>query len=159
MRKNPAAAVAMRTLVAAAALVSLTSAALFSSAEPAAAKSCLQRAIECSDRCAARNKDDIGAVRRCNQRTCNHQLRNCEGVTPRPEAGPRGPAGKAGPVVRDKRKPRRTNVTTPVIQPAPRVQPQPATTGSGASTARGRPVVRDHRGSRPAPGGSTVKPR
>jgi hypothetical protein len=120
---------------------------------PAAARNniCASKHIDCKERCIMR-ADDGGA---CIARTCDRQFRNCmsdaAGGSDRTGTGAKGKGGgKTGPIVRDKRTPRRGTSSSPLTQPAP-VQPRPVSTGTKSPTTGGRPAIRDHRTVRTEP--------
>lgn len=157
-------AVWTRTRVIAIALTTLGLSGYVATVKPAAAKpmTCNAKYIGCTKRCFVAKEDD--ASWRCIERTCEHQFKNCmsdaAGGSDRTGTGAKGKGGgKTGPIVRDKRTPRRgADSPAPVTRSTPMGPPQPVTTGSGSTSAGGQPVVRDHRQPRAQPGGGPGRP-
>jgi hypothetical protein len=114
-----------KSIISTLALASITSFAILYSGGPAAAKpmnSCQTKHTSCSERCINNNPGKDGSpndgVGRCITRTCDHQLNNCL----RNQAGGGGEgAGKTGPVIRDKRKPRGASLMNPAASPTRQV--------------------------------------
>jgi hypothetical protein len=158
--RNNVLTVSTRPLIALIALVTLG---VTGFVEPSMAKpmTCNAKYIGCTKRCFVAN-DDNGSWR-CIERTCEHQFKNCisdaAGGSDRTGTGAKGrTGGKTGPIVRDKRTPRRGVPSAPLTKSIPATEPRPVVRGSGAPAASPRPAVRDHRTPRAEPRGRESAP-